>query len=159
KLAKIPGMQTYLQSVQDVRTGGRATRTQYQYALEDADVKELSVWAPRMVDAMKTLPELKDVATDLQVQGLQMDVKIDRDTASELGILPQNIDDTLYDAFGQRLVAITFTQTNQYYVVLEMKPDLAQNPEAIEMLYVRAPSGAPVPLSMVTKISPSMTAL
>jgi hydrophobe/amphiphile efflux-1 (HAE1) family protein len=159
KLAKIPGMQTYLQSVQDVRTGGRATRTQYQYALEDADIKELSTWAPKMVDVMKTLPELKDVATDLQVAGLQMDVKIDRDTASELGVLPQNIDDTLYDAFGQRLVAITFTQTNQYYVVLEMRPDLAQNPEAIEMLYVKSASGAAVPLSMVTKISPSMTAL
>ncbi len=159
KLAKIPGIQTYLQSVQDVRTGGRATRTQYQYALEDADIKELSTWAPRMVDVMKTLPELKDVATDLQVQGLQMDVKIDRDTASELGVLPQNIDDTLYDAFGQRLVAITFTQTNQYYVVLEMRPDLAQNPGAIEMLYVKSASGAPVPLSMITKISPSMTAL
>ncbi len=88
-----------------------------------------------------------------------MDVTIDRDIASSLGILPQNIDDTLYDAFGQRLVALTFTQTNQYYVVLEMRPDLAANPEAIEMLYVKSASGAPVPLSMVTKISPSMTAL
>jgi hydrophobe/amphiphile efflux-1 (HAE1) family protein len=159
KLAKIPGMATYLQSVQDVRTGGRATRTQYQYALEDADIKELSLWAPRMVDAMKKLPQLKDVATDLQVAGLQLDVTIDRDTASELGISPQNIDDTLYDAFGQRLVATTYTQTNQYYVVLEMTPALAANPDAIQMLYVKGASGAPVPLSMVTRISPSMTAL
>ncbi len=159
KLAKIPGIQTYLQSVQDVRTGGRSTRTQYQYALESSDMKELREWAPRMVDALKKLPQLKDVATNLQVLGLQMDVSIDRDTASALGVLPQNIDDTLYDAFGQRLVALTFTQTNQYYVVLEMRPDLAQNPEAIEMLYVKSASGAAVPLSMLTKISPSMTAL
>jgi hydrophobe/amphiphile efflux-1 (HAE1) family protein len=159
QLAKIPGIQTYLQSVQDVRTGGRATRTQYQYALEDADIKELNLWAPKMLDTLQKLPELKDVATDLQVKGLQMDVTIDRDTASELGVNPQNIDDTLYDAFGQRLVALTFTQTNQYYVVLEMTPTLAANPDAIQMLYVKSASGAPVPLSMITKISPSMTAL
>ena len=159
KLAKIPGIQTYLQSVQDVRTGGRPTRTQYQYALEDADIDELRLWAPRMVETLKKLPELKDVATDLQVKGRQMNVAIDRDTASELGVLPQNIDDTLYDAFGQRLVAITFTQTNQYYVVLEMSPALAANPEAIEMLFVRSANGSEVPLSMITKITPSMTAL
>jgi hydrophobe/amphiphile efflux-1 (HAE1) family protein len=159
KLAAIPGITTYLQSVQDVRTGGRPTRTQYQYALEDADIAELRHWAPRMVDTLKKLPELKDVATDLQILGLQEDVHIDRDTASSLGITPQNIDDTLYDAFGQRQVTTTFTQTNQYHIVLEMKPDLAANPDAIEMLYVRSASGAQVPLSMISTISPSMTAL
>ncbi len=159
QLAKIPGITTYLQSVQDLRTGGRPTRTQYQYALEDADVNELRVWAPKMVDVMKKLPELKDVATDLQVAGLQMDVALDRDMAAQLGILPQNIDDTLYDAFGQRQVATNFTQTNQYRVVLEMKPDMAQDPDAIEKLYVRTPTGAQVPMSMLSKISPSMTAL
>jgi hydrophobe/amphiphile efflux-1 (HAE1) family protein len=159
KLARIPGITTYLQSVQDLRTGGRPTRTQYQYALEDADVNELRLWAPRMVDVMKKLPQLKDVATDLQVAGLQMDVALDRDMASQLGILPQNIDDVLYDAFGQRQITTTFTQTNQYHIVLEMKPDLAQNPDAIESLYVTTPTGGEVPLPMLTKISPSMTAL
>ncbi len=159
QLAKIPGITTYLQSVQDVRTGGRPTRTQYQYALEDADIAELRVWAPRMVEALKKVPEIKDVATDLQILGLQIDVHIDRDAASSLGVLPQNIDDTLYDAFGQRQVATTFTQTNQYHIVLEMKPELAANPDAIEMLYVRSATGAPVPFSNVSTISPSMTAL
>src|SRR5262249_60396214 len=124
--------------VQARLTGGRPTRTQSQYALEDADVNELRVWAPKMVEAMKKLPELKDVATDLQIAGRQMDVSIDRDMASRLGILPQNIDDTLYDAFGQRQVATNFTQTNQYRVVLEMKPELAQSPDAIELLFVRS---------------------
>ena len=159
KLAKIPGITTYLQSVQDLRTGGRPTRTQYQYALEDADITELREWAPKMVDVLKKLPELKDVATDLQIAGLQMDVKLDRDMAAQLGILPQNIDDTLYDAFGQRQVATNFNQQGQYHVVLEMKPDLAANSDAIEKLYVRSASGAQVPMSMVSKISPSMTAL
>ncbi len=159
KLAKIPGITTYLQSVQDLRTGGRPTRTQYQYALEDADIAELRLWAPKMVSVLKKLPELKDVATDLQIAGLQMDVSLDRDMASQLGILPQNIDDTLYDAFGQRQVATNFNQAGQYHVVLEMKPDLAANSDAIEKLYVRSASGAQVPMSMLTTISPSMTAL
>jgi hydrophobe/amphiphile efflux-1 (HAE1) family protein len=159
KLSKIPGIVSYLQSVQDLRTGGRPTRTQYQYALEDADVNELRIWAPKMVDVLKKLPELKDVATDLQIAGLQMDVKIDRDTSSRLGILPQNIDDTLYDAFGQRQVATNFNQAGQYHVVLEMKPELAANSDAVEMLYVKSANGVAVPMSMVTTISPSMTAL
>jgi multidrug efflux pump subunit AcrB len=159
KLAKIPGIATYLQSVQDLRTGGRPTRTQYQYALEDADLAELRLWAPRMLDALKKLPELKDVATDLQVLGLQVDVAFDRDMASQLGILPQNIDDTLYDAFGQRQVATNYNQVNQYHVVLEMKPDLAANPDAIEKLYIGSATGAQVPITMVSKISTSMTAL
>jgi hydrophobe/amphiphile efflux-1 (HAE1) family protein len=159
KLAKIAGITTYLQSVQDIRTGGRPTRTQYQYALEDADIQELRTWAPRMVDTLKKLPELKDVATDLQIAGLQVDVQIDRDMASSLGVLPQNIDDTLYDAFGQRQIATTFTQTNQYRVVLEMTPDLARDPDSIQRLYVKSRTGAQIPLSMLTKIGPSMTAL
>jgi hydrophobe/amphiphile efflux-1 (HAE1) family protein len=159
QLGKIPGMMTYLQSVQDVRTGGRPTRTQYQYSLEDADIDELRLWAPKVSDALKKLPEIKDVATDLQVAGLQMDVSIDRDMAARLGVLPQNIDDTLYDAFGQRQVATNFTQQNQYRVVLEMKPDLAGNPDAIEKLFVRSRTGDQVPMRMLARISPSMTAL
>ncbi len=159
QLAKIPGITTYLQAAQDLKTGGRSSRTQYQYSLEDADVNELRLWAPRMTDALKKLPEIKDVATDLQIDGLEEHVTIDRDTASSLGITPQNIDDTLYDAFGQRQVATTFTQLNQYHVVLEMKPELAANPDAIEMLYVRSASGTQVPLSMLSKISPLKTPL
>jgi hydrophobe/amphiphile efflux-1 (HAE1) family protein len=159
KLGKIPGIMTYLRAVQDVSTGGRPTRTQYQYALEDADINELRLWAPRMLDTLKKLPELKDVATDLQVSGLQMDVAIDRDTAARLGVLPQNIDDTLYDAFGQRQIATNFTQTNQYRVVLEMRPDLAGTPDGIEKLFVRSKTGDQVPLRMLAKISPSMTPL
>jgi hydrophobe/amphiphile efflux-1 (HAE1) family protein len=158
KLAKIPGVMMYLQSVQDVRIGGRPTRTQYQYSLEDANLAELNTWAPKMFNTLSKLPELKDVATDQQIKGLQMDVKIDRDTASELGILPQNIDDVLYDAFGQRQIATTYTDANQYHIVIEMKPAEAANPDAINHLYVATPAGQ-VPLPMLTKISPSLTAL
>jgi hydrophobe/amphiphile efflux-1 (HAE1) family protein len=159
KVAKIPGIMTYLQSVQDVRIGGRPTRTQYQYSLEDANLKELNEWAPKMLETLKKLPELKDVATDLQTQGLQVDIGIDRDTSSALGILPQNIDDVLYDAFGQRQVATTYTQSNQYRIVVEMKPDQAANPDAIGQLYVNSQSGGKVPLRMITKVGSSMTSL
>ncbi len=132
-----------------MKTGGRSSRTQYQYALKDPDLAELREWAPKMMAALKKIPQIQDVATDLQIDGLETHVAIDRDTASSLGVLPQNIDDTLYDAFGQRQVATTFTQTNQYHVVLEMKPELAANPSAIEALYVRAANGSQVPLSMM----------
>jgi multidrug efflux pump subunit AcrB len=160
RLAKIPGIAMYLQSVQDVRIGGRPTRTQYQYSLEDADLNELNkVWAPKMFETLSKLPELKDVATDLQVKGLQIDVTLDRDTSASLGIQPQNIDDVLYDAFGQRQVTTTYTQSNQYHVVVEMKPDQAANPDAIQHLYVANPNGGQVPLRMLTKISPSMNSL
>ncbi len=160
QLAKIPGITTYLQAAQDLKTGGRSSRTQYQYALEDPDIDELRVWAPKMMVALKQLPELKDVATDLQIDGLEEHVTIDRDTASSLGILPQNIDDTLYDAFCQRQFATTFTQTNQ----VPRRPRdeaerLAANPDAIEKLYVRSASGTQVPLSMLSKISPLKTPL
>ena len=159
QLARIPGIVTSLQAAQDLKTGGRSSRTQYQYALKDPDLAELDLWAPRMMAALKKVPQIQDVATDLQIDGLEMHVTLDRDTASSLGILPQNIDDTLYDAFGQRQVATTFTQTNQYHVVLEMKPDLAANADAIEALYVRTPAGSQVPLGMLTRISPLKTSL
>src|SRR5262249_38631042 len=113
KLGRVPGINLFLQAAQDVRVGGRSARTQYQYTLQDADLERLRQWAPRVLDKLKTLPELKDVASDLQTAGLQMSVTIDRDTAARLGVLPQAIDDALYDAFGQRQVATTFTQLNQ----------------------------------------------
>jgi hydrophobe/amphiphile efflux-1 (HAE1) family protein len=159
KLAKIPGITTYLQSVQDVRIGGRPTRTQYQYSLQDADLAELRLWAPKMLETLKGLPELKDVASDLQTSGLQLNLAIDRDTAARLGVSPQAIDDTLYDAFGQRQIATMYTQSNQYRVVLEVKPELAQGPDAIDQLFVRSQSGGQVPLRQLVKQGASTSPL
>ncbi|HXN42241.1 MAG TPA: efflux RND transporter permease subunit, partial [Myxococcaceae bacterium] len=159
KLAQVPGINVYLQAVQDVRMGGRLARTQYQYALQDANLDELLQWAPRLLQKLQTLPELKDVASDQQVAGLQISLKIDRDTAARLGIAPQAIDDTLYDAFGQRQVSTIFTQLNQYHVVLEVKPQFQQDPEALRYIYVRASSGEQVPLSAFTSYEPSLTSL
>ena len=159
KLAKVPGIALYLQARQDVSLGGRLTRTQYQYSLQDADLDELRKWAPRFLERLKKLPELKDVASDQQTAGLQLDVNIDRDTAAKLGITPQMVDDTLYDAFGQRQVATNFTQLNQYRVVLEVKPELQQHTEDLSHIYVRSASGDLVPLSAFTKVSRSATSL
>ncbi|HEX7670370.1 MAG TPA: efflux RND transporter permease subunit, partial [Polyangiaceae bacterium] len=145
KLAKVAGINLFLQSIQDVRVGGRPSRTQYQYTLQDADLEELRVWAPRVLDRLKKVPELKDVATDQQTTGLELALAFDRDTAARLGITPQAIDDVLYDAYGQRQVATTFTQLNQYRVVLEVKPEYALGPSALDELYVGTPTGDQVP--------------
>ena len=159
KIAQVPGAVLYLQSAQDVRIGGRASRTQYQYTLEDANLDELRAWAPRVLDALKKLPELKDVASDLQTGGLQLNISIDRDTAARLGVTPQAIDDALYDAFGQRQVATTFTELNQYRVILEIKPELARDPDALGEIFVRSKSGAQVPLAAFTKFAPGVAPL
>ncbi|GEJ57110.1 multidrug efflux RND transporter permease subunit [Anaeromyxobacter diazotrophicus] len=159
KLAQVPGIQLFLQSVQDVRVGGRVARTQYQYTLQDANLAELNAWAPRMVEKLKTLPELRDVASDQQTSALELRVDVDRDTAARLGITPQAVDDALYDAFGQRQVATTFTQLNQYRVVLEMKPELAQHPDALSSIYVPTPGGGQVPLSSIARWTPGPTSL
>jgi hydrophobe/amphiphile efflux-1 (HAE1) family protein len=159
KLGKVPGIALFLQSVQDVRVGGRPTRTQYQFSLEDANLAELAVWAPRLLEALKGLPQLKDVASDLQTSGLQMHVDVDRDTASRLGVTSQLIDDTLYDAFGQRQIATNFTQQNQYRVVLEVRPELAGTPAAIESLYVGSKTGQQIPLRTFATLTPGSTAL
>ncbi|BDG05143.1 multidrug efflux RND transporter permease subunit [Anaeromyxobacter oryzae] len=159
KLAQVPGIQLFLQSVQDVRVGGRFSRTQYQYTLQDANLEELNAWAPRMLEKLKTLPQLRDVATDQQTSALQLKVEVDRDTASRLGITAQAVDDALYDAFGQRQVATTYTQVNQYRVVLEMKPELAQHPEALRNVYVPTPDGSQVPLASIARWSPQPTSL
>ena len=153
KLAQVPGAVLYLQSAQDVRIGGRPARTQYQYTLEDADLQELRTWAPRVLDALRKLPELKDVASDLQTGGLQLNLSIDRDTAARLGIFPQAIDDALYDAFGQRQIATTFTELNQYRVILEIKPELARSPDSLDHIFVRSKDGAQVPLSAFTRFA------
>jgi len=159
QLARVSGVQLYLQAVQDVRMGGRSTRTQYQYALQDANLEELSEWAPKMVEKLRTLRELRDVASDQQTNGLQLAGSIDRDTAARLGITPGIIDQTLYDAFGQRQVSTLFTPTKQYRVVLEALPEMAGHPDAIDNIYVRAPNGNPVPITTFTHFAPQRTLL
>jgi len=151
RLASIPGITVYLQPVQDLQIDARVSRTQYQYTLEDADLEELQAWGPKVLAALQALPELRDVASDQQSNGLQLKVTIDRDTAARLGIQPQAVDDVLYDAFGQRQVSTIFTQLNQYRVILEVKPDHQQSPEALGGLYVRSQTGDPVPLSAIAR--------
>jgi len=158
KLAEVQGVNLYLQAAQDVRIGGRSSRTQYQYTLQDADLDELRTWAPRVLEQLRKLPELKDAVSDQQTAGLKLSLAIDRDTASRVGVTPQLIDDTLYDAYGQRQVATTFTQLNQYRVVLEVSPALQRSPSDLDHLYVRAPGGN-VPLRSLTRASISSTPL
>ncbi len=147
QLAEVEGISLYLQSVQDLQIDNRVSRTQFQYTLEDANGDELREWAPKLLKQLQGLPELKDVASDQGASGLQLSLVIDRDTASRLGVLPQAIDDTLYDAFGQRQVSTIFTQLNQYRVILEVDSLDQQNSAALERLYVRSLSGSLVPLS------------
>ena len=128
EVAGVEGITLYMQPVQDLTVEDRVSRTQYQFSLEDADPKELAAWTAKMVDKLKTLPQLRDVATDQQNQAAQANLVIDRDTASRLGVTASAIDNTLYDAFGQRLVSIMFTQLNQYHVVLEVDPTFRRRP-------------------------------
>jgi multidrug efflux pump subunit AcrB len=151
QLGSVPGVSLLMQSIQDVRLGGRPTRTQYQYSLQDVDLDELREWAPKVLEALKVVPELKDVATDQQSAGLELALHIDRDQAARLGIAPQMVDDALYDAFGQRQVTTTYTELGQYHVVLEAKPELQLSPDAINGLYVRPPGLPPTPMSEITK--------
>jgi multidrug efflux pump len=177
ELAKVDGITLYMQPVQDLTVEDRVSRTQFQYSLEDADAQELAQWIPKLVDKLRAAPELNDIATDQLNGGLKTNITIDRDTASRLGILPQAIDNTLYDAFGQRLVSTIFTQLNQYHVVLEVMPNFAQTPDALNDVYIRpssvtpnsgaptanaataATSGAPVPISAFTHIQSTSTPL
>jgi hydrophobe/amphiphile efflux-1 (HAE1) family protein len=152
-LARIPGITLFLQNVQDVRVGGRPTRTQYQYTLQDANLEELNTWAPRLLARLRALPELRDVASDQQSSALQLLVEVDRDSASRLGITPQMVDQTLYDAFGQRQVATLYGAMNQYRVVLEVKPELQGTPEALGHVYVPTPKGDQVPLTAIARHS------
>jgi HAE1 family hydrophobic/amphiphilic exporter-1 len=152
KLEKVEGARLYMQASQDVRLGGRATRTQFEFTLQDANLAELNEWAPKVLKKMQTLPELRDVATDQQTTGTTLTLTIDRDTASRYGIQPQLIDDTLYDAFGQRQVTQYFTQLNSYHVVLEILPELQGKLDTLDKLYLRSPStGDLVPLSVFCK--------
>jgi multidrug efflux pump len=150
ELAKINGITLYMQPVQDLTVEDIVSRTQYQYSLEDPDPNELSSYLNRFVDKLKTLPQLADVASDLQTHGLQASLTFDRQTASRVGITPQNIDDTLYDAFGQRQVSTLFTQLNQYHVILEVQPQFQIHPQKLNDIYIRSTGGGVVPLGAFT---------
>jgi multidrug efflux pump len=139
---EVPGITLYLQPVQDLTIEDRVSRTQYQFTLEDPDLDELLRWTPQLVARLRELPELADVASDVQAEGLQAFLAIDRDTAGRLGITPAAIDNVLYDAFGQRLISTIFTDTNQYRVVLEVQPEFQQSPAMLDSLYVPASSNA-----------------
>jgi multidrug efflux pump len=176
-LEKVEGITLYMQPVQDLTVEDRVSRTQFQYSIEDADAQELTQWTPKLVAKLRTLPQLQDVATDQLNGGLQSAIEIDRDTASRLGIFPQAIDNTLYDAFGQRQVSTIFTQLNQYHVVLEVLPNFADSQDALKDIYIRpstvtqntgAPtangaavttSGAPVPINTFTRVRSANTSL
>ena len=153
KVSKVEGITLYMQSVQDLTVDTRVSRTQYHYTLEDPDIDELNHLAPRLVETLRTHPELRDVSSDQQDKGLRVFVEIDRSTASRLGITPQMIVDTLYDAFGQRQVSTMFTQLNQYRVVLAVKSDFQQGPDWLKTIYLRSSSGGQVPLTTIAKIS------
>jgi multidrug efflux pump len=155
ELAHVSGITLYMQPVQDLTVEDRVSRTQYQYSVEDTDPNELAMWAPKLLQQLRQLPQLRDVASDQQSGGLQAQLVIDRDTAGRLGILPQTIDDTLYDAFGQRQVSTMFTQLNQYHVVLEVQPQFRQSPDSLKSIYVRSGSGTQVPLAAFTRFYPA----
>ena len=146
-LAQVDGITLYMQPVQDLTVEDRVSRTQYQYTLESPNADELSTWTNRFVAKLKTLPQLQDVATDQQTGAAQTTLVIDRVTASRLGITPLAIDQTLYDAFGQRQISTLFTQSNQYHVILEALPNFQSNPAKLQDIYVRAANGTSVPLS------------
>ena len=159
KLATVDGMTLFLQPVQDLTVEDRVSRTQYQYSLEDPSGDELNLWTGKLVQKLKTLPALHNVATDQQNDGWQEHIVIDRQTASRLGITPNLIDNTLYDAFGQRQVSTIFTQLNQYHVVLEVAPEFQRNPHALDDIYIRSNTGGEVPLSAFTHFEPGATPL
>jgi multidrug efflux pump len=184
EVAKVNGISLFMQPVQDLTVEDRVSRTQFQYSLEDVDAKELALWTPRFIDKLSSLPDVRDVASDQLNQGLLATLVIDRDTASRLGILPADIDNTLYDAFGQRQISTIFTQLNQYRVVLEVDPQFQQDPDALKSIYVKSTSAGQqassgstsnisstqqqaitsaatpqVPLSAFTRFEPGATAL
>ncbi len=159
QLAKVEGITLFMQPVQDLSIEDRVSRTQYQYSIEDADANELAIWAPKLAAKIGTLPQLRDIATDQQNQGLEANLVIDRDTAARLGILPAAIDNTLYDAFGQRQVSTIFTQLNQYHVVLEVDSRFQQNPDALKDIYVKSSNGTQVPLAAFTHLEMKTSAL
>jgi len=159
KLAVVPGATLILQSAQDLTIGGRFGNAQYQYTLQSANLEDLNNWAPRLLQKLRTLPQLRDQNSDQQDKGLQAKLVIDRDTASRLGITPQTLDNALYDAFGQRQVSTMYRPLNQYHVVMEVAPQFQQTPESLQNIYLRSTAGTPVPLAAFTHYEPSNTPL
>jgi multidrug efflux pump len=159
KLAHIPGATLFLQAAQDLQIGGRMGNAQYQYTLQDENLDELNTWAPKMLAKLRTLKELKDVSTDQQNRGLQAQLVIDRDSAARFGITAAAIDNTLYDAFGQRQVSTIYMPLNQYHVVMEVDPQYQGRPDALKYIYVAASDGSQVPLSAIAHYEPRNTSL
>ncbi len=154
----IPGAQLFMQAGQDINIGGRLAKTQYQFTLQDADIGELYQWAPKLLDKLRGITAVRDLATDQQMAGTTATLTIDRDAASRFGITPQQIDDTLYDAFGQRQIAQYFTQINSYHLILEVPPGMQGDKETLGKLYVKSSNGAAVPLSAIVKVDTSVVA-
>jgi len=159
KLAVVPGATLIMQAQQDLTIGGRYGNAQYQYTLQSSNLDDLNNWAPRLLQKLRTLPELADQNSDQQDKGLQAKLVIDRDTASRMGITPQTLDNALYDAFGQRQVSTMYRALNQYHVVMEVASQFQQTPEALQNIYLRATNGNPVPLAAFTHYEPSNTPL
>ena len=159
KLAVVPGATLILQSSQELSIGARYGNAQYQYTLQSADISELNAWAPRLLQKMRQLRELRDQNSDQQDKGLQAKLVIDRDTASRMGITPQTLDNALYDAFGQRQVSTMYLPLNQYHVVMEVAPQFQQTPEALQNIYLKSTNGTPIPLAAFTHFEPSNTPL
>ena len=159
RLARIPGATLYLQSVQDIRVGGRASNSQYQYTLRADNLNNLDLWSRRLLDKVRTLPEIRDANSDEQNKGLESHVTIDRDTAARLGLSPATIDEALYDSFGQRDVSTMYTSLNQYFVVMEVDPRYQLDPGSLRGIYIRASNGNEVPLSAVAHLQENNTTL
>jgi len=159
KLAAVPGATLFMQSQQDLTIGGRMSQAQYQYTVQSEDLKELSAWAPKLLQKLRTLKELRDVNTDQQDRGLDADVTIDRDTASRLGVTLQDIDNAMYDAFGQRQVSTIYRQLNQYHVVMEVDPQYQNSPAALQSVYVHSSNGQMIPLSAIAHFGQTNTSL
>ncbi len=149
RLAQVSGITLFMQPIQDLTVDARVSRTQYQFTLETPNSEELATWAPKVVEGLQQRTELRDVSSDQQNQGLRVQLNFDRATASRFGVTPQNIDDALYDAFGQRQVSTIFTELNQYRVILTVKPQFRQDPGGLLALYVRSTSGGQIPLSTI----------
>ncbi len=159
KLQSIPGLRVYMQNIPPIRIGGKVTKSEYQYTLQDADTEELYRWAPVLESRLRNMPEFLDVTSDLQVTNATVKVDIDRDRASSLGVSAEQVQDALYSAFGARQVSTIYTPSNQYWVILELLPEFQTGPDALSLLYVRSSAGALVPLSAVARISSGVSPL
>ncbi len=159
KLTSVPGATLFLQAQQDIQIGGRGGASQYQFTLSDEDLKELNTWAPQLQSRMRAMPELRDVSSDQQDQGLATNLVIDRDTAARLGITTSMIDQTLYDAFGQRQVSTMYTGLNQYFVVMEVDPKYSGSPDALNGIFIKSTNGTMVPLATIAHYANQRTSL